>query len=382
MGTVLSFSPRARNRDSKPKTLLVTSSYKHQKHNKSEIYSNANSKSIDFNLNNSSGYGYGYGTVVSNGNKVKIEELYKNNLEKCLQQKKHHLTSTIFNSLTWKKLTNGNITLKKQKHSQKNAGKSGLKLPFDNHKVFDSNNNNEINKVYYLPSNVNDVHNYRDVNGNHCEKMVPKPLLLSNSGTDTDVNGVKSKTYRKTVIQASTSELLKCVGIYLQSKCTKLKNFHIGVAIMWLRTVDRTLLLQGWQDMAFINPSNLVFLYMLLRDYVHEDIKNEKELQALLLTCLYLSYSYMGNEISYPLKPFLIEDSRDKFWDRCLQIVEGSSKKMLRINAEPAFFTEVFAELKNYGLNIPATAVNMVHSMSTNSIKKRTSFLIKRVDST
>ena len=52
---------------------------------------------------------------------------------------------------------------------------------------------------------------------------------------------------KKTVIQASTSELLKCLGNYLYKKCDKLRDFQPGDCIMWLRTVDRSLLLQGWQ---------------------------------------------------------------------------------------------------------------------------------------
>lgn len=71
-----------------------------------------------------------------------------------------------------------------------------------------------------------------------------------------------------------------------------------------------------FQDVAFINPANVVFLYMLVRDLVDGEETCEQELQASVLTCLYLSYSYMGNEISYPLKPFLVEESKDKFWDR------------------------------------------------------------------
>lgn len=55
---------------------------------------------------------------------------------------------------------------------------------------------------------------------------------------------------------------------------------------------------------------------MLVRDLVDGEESSEQELQASVLTCLYLSYSYMGNEISYPLKPFLVEESKDKFWDR------------------------------------------------------------------
>lgn len=104
--------------------------------------------------------------------------------------------------------------------------------------------------------------------------------------------------------------------------------------------------LQYTQDVAFINPANVVFVYMLVRELVDGEEASERELQATVLTCLYLSYSYMGNEISYPLKPFLVEDSKDKFWDRCLLIVNRLSSKMLRINSEPSFFTEIFTELK------------------------------------
>lgn len=105
-----------------------------------------------------------------------------------------------------------------------------------------------------------------------------------------------------------------------------------------------------FQDVAFINPANVVFVYMLVRELVDgERIGRPQELQAVVLTCLYLSYSYMGNEISYPLKPFLVEDSKDKFWDRCLLIVDRLSFNMLRINSEPGFFTEVFTELKACG---------------------------------
>ena len=74
--------------------------------------------------------------------------------------------------------------------------------------------------------------------------------------------------------------------------------------------VCRSLLLQGWQDIAFINPANVVFVYLLVRDCVDSNVVQEAELQAIVLACLYLSYSYMGNEIrweniSQKLKIFL-----------------------------------------------------------------------------
>jgi len=120
------------------------------------------------------------------------------------------------------------------------------------------------------------------------------------------------------------------------------------------------------QDVAFINPANVVFVYMLVRELVHEDdVDCEQDLQAVVLTCLYLSYSYMGNEISYPLKPFLVEDNKEKFWDRCLLIVNRLSRNMLRINAEPGFFTEIFTELKACGANAGITTASTASAVGT-----------------
>jgi len=44
-----------------------------------------------------------------------------------------------------------------------------------------------------------------------------------------------------------------------------LRQLDPEVPVAWLRTVDRSLLLQGWQDTAFINPANVVFVFMLVR---------------------------------------------------------------------------------------------------------------------
>ncbi|XP_077978630.1 cyclin-dependent kinase 5 activator 1-like [Glandiceps talaboti] len=177
----------------------------------------------------------------------------------------------------------------------------------------------------------------------HCEK-VPK----NNHAVKKSQHGVSKPPAAKKTIQASTGELLKCLGNFLSRRCCCLKDFEGNDAIMWLRSVDRSLLLQGWQDIAFITPANLVFVYMLCRDLVDDKISSESDLQAVVLTCLYLSYSYMGNEISYPLKPFLVEDDKDRFWDRCLKIINDCSANMLRINKESTYFSDVFAELKSY----------------------------------
>ncbi|XP_069761139.1 cyclin-dependent kinase 5 activator 1-like [Narcine bancroftii] len=156
-----------------------------------------------------------------------------------------------------------------------------------------------------------------------------------------------SHSPKRVIVQASTSELLKCLSEFLCRRCYRLKQLSHADPVQWLRGVDRSLLLQGWQDQGFVTPANVVFVYMLCRDVISSEVATEHELQATLLTCLYLSYSYMGNEISYPLKPFLVESCKEAFWDRCLRMIDAMSSKMLQINADPHFFTQVFADLKN-----------------------------------
>ncbi|XP_037774453.1 cyclin-dependent kinase 5 activator 1-like [Penaeus monodon] len=366
MGTVLSFSPR----EQKP------------------YYG-------DYTLNN-----HNYETLNNVRNKEKLVNNENSNIlsEKNALERNFKKHSLFINALSWKRFS----TTNKKKLDNKNKNLS-LRQPLDNIHPFIDNNKNiqkALSCYNIRPSSMGNLDLVR-VNNNNAhtptEKLPPKAILTSAPSTHThDLRGalVPSRPSqhlskaaqqqqphqlgpvlapslsttssssggasnvttptgvsptKKTVIQASTSELLKCLGLYLHRTCSRLRDFQAGDAVMWLRTVDRSLLLQGWQDIAFINPANVVFVYMLVRELVSEEVHSEHELQAVVLTCLYLSYSYMGNEISYPLKPFLVEDDKDRFWDRCLFIINTLSGSMLRINAEPSFFTEVFTELKACG---------------------------------
>ncbi|XP_076462000.1 cyclin-dependent kinase 5 activator 1-like [Babylonia areolata] len=286
MGTVLSFSPRPR------KPLCE-----------------------DINLNN-----YTY------------EQL--NNTKNAPKDKTFKRHSMFLSVLSWKKFTVN--PKKKDKNLLKLSGSdyfSGNKLD-NNFNVENVNLNKNVQKsvsCYNLKTELED----------------PEPVVALSK---VSIKGPVEKCFspKRTVIQASTSELLKCLGEYLKRKCKKLRHFEAGDAIMWLRSVDRSLLLQGWQDIAFINPANVVFIYLLVRDLVTSEMLSEQDLQANVLTCLYLSYSYMGNEISYPLKPFLVDEDKDCFWDRCLTIVCRLSPSMLRLNKDPSFFTEVLTDLKSF----------------------------------
>ncbi|XP_069705741.1 cyclin-dependent kinase 5 activator 1 [Periplaneta americana] len=385
MGTVLSFSPRERrpvySSNSGGEFTLNNFSYEQLNNAKNRENKGVTAATVVVgtggvanNTNTNSNNHHNHNNINNNNENARIIS-EKNALEKNF--KKHSL---FINALSWKRFSTANNNKKKLDNKNKNL--SAFRQPLvDNIHPLVVDKNKNIQKAaaiscYYpktttsastatttapptaVLAGAGDLVRANNTNNNNnqlCDKLAPKAVLLPNLG-NVSQGPQATAGPKKTVIQASTSELLKCLGIYLHAKCYRLKDFQAGDAVMWLRTVDRSLLLQGWQDVAFINPANVVFVYMLVRELVHEDeVDCEQELQAVVLTCLYLSYSYMGNEISYPLKPFLVEDNKDKFWDRCLLIVNRLSRNMLRINAEPGFFTEIFTELKACGA--AATAV-------------------------
>ncbi|XP_055338530.1 cyclin-dependent kinase 5 activator 1-like [Paramacrobiotus metropolitanus] len=174
-----------------------------------------------------------------------------------------------------------------------------------------------------------------------------------------DVKEEVPRIVKRTVLQASTSELLRCFGIFLHGRFRNLNgDFSPQDPPLWLRGLDRNLIAQGWQDIGFINPANIVFLYLLLRDLRMEHAKSIRQLQAHVLTALYLSYSYMGHEISYPVKLFLYADeNKDDFWKRCLHMIDVHSANMLRLNSDSGYFAKIFAELKSFGAIKPVQYV-------------------------
>ncbi|XP_051527829.1 cyclin-dependent kinase 5 activator 1 [Myxocyprinus asiaticus] len=271
------------------------------------------------------------------------------NTQKDRSLKRGH--SIFLPALTWKRLV---ASTKKRGETKKGypGGQAALRAPL--------NNNNIYQKDPILHLNHENVKKSLSC-ANLTSYDGPAGLGLGMGrsvgyGKSKQISSVKkvpptcTSSPKRVIVQASTSELLRCLGEFLCGRCYRLKHLSPVDPVLWLRAVDRSLLLQGWQDQAFVTPANVVFVYMLCRDVVDGNlVSSEHELQAILLTCLYLSYSYMGNEISYPLKPFLVEAGKEAFWDRCLAIIDVTSAKMLRINADPHFFTQVFADLKSEG---------------------------------
>ncbi|GMT20149.1 hypothetical protein PFISCL1PPCAC_11446, partial [Pristionchus fissidentatus] len=204
-----------------------------------------------------------------------------------------------------------------------------------------------------------DIYAHRERQMNHSARA----SYASSSSSSTSISPEADKTTaavhasievrRRTVMHASTTDLLRGLGRFVVKKA-KIDNIDAAHVVMWMRAVDRSLLLQGWQDVAFINPANLVFVYLLLRSVDDDDVClcSLDGLHQWVLMCLYVAYSYMGNEISYPLKPFLIQKDKADFWSKCVALSMDQSSDMLRLNSSSSFFTQIFADLKKYVVDV------------------------------
>lgn len=251
MGTVLSFSPRERRpvytTSSNADFTLNNFSYEQlnnvkNRENKPNV-NLANSNNQNLNCNNINN--------CNNDNARIISE--KNALEKNL--KKHSL---FINMLSWKRFSTEYNNKKKLDNKNKNVTVYKQPIVENIHPVIDKNKNIQPKQGSYYPSSksssaialdivrVNNQNNNTNHHAN-CDKLSNKQSLLSQHSLNTQNQVVPVAAPKKTVIQASTSELLKCLGLFLHAKCFKLKDFQAGDAVMWLRTVDRSLLLQGWQ---------------------------------------------------------------------------------------------------------------------------------------
>lgn len=243
MGTVLSFSPRER------RPVYTTTSTGDFALNNFSYEQLNNAKNKNGNLSNSTSNHSLQNNINRNDNARIISE--KNALEKNL--KKHSL---FINALSWKRFSTANNNKKKLDNKNKNVTLYRQPLVDNIHPVVDKNKNIQQQNYYSsakgtaLALDIVRVNNNANNNANNHvnhDKLSNKQTLSGQNSIGSQNQVVPVAVPKKTVIQASTSELLKCLGMYLHAKCYRLRDFQAGDAVMWLRTVDRSLLLQGWQ---------------------------------------------------------------------------------------------------------------------------------------
>lgn len=296
--------------------------------------------------------------------------------EKESQQQITKRKSVFFGGFTWKKLAETTRKNKNNKNSKQIKPSSSGNDRQEMGKAGSKADAIKSQTIFYINENLNQRHNdpssklyaenigrYNDEKAKHKNDNAQQHRNHSHHGdsrlksyrselapiNNNAANNLQSGNKpRKIVIQASTSELLRCLGEFVCRRCKLVNDLKPNDIVAWLRGVDRNLIAQGWQDVKFVMPSSVVFMFMLCRENVPKNAQTRTEVQCSVLTCLYLAYSYMGNEISYPLRPFLHESDRYVFWERCCQIMSKMSEKMLRINKETHFFTSLFRELTTY----------------------------------
>ncbi len=144
------------------------------------------------------------------------------------------------------------------------------------------------------------------------------------------------------------ADLLQNFGIYVQKHCTHLQTIPSALEVaMWVRCADRALQLNGWTINCFLLESHVVFTYTLLTlAFQRFTLRTLADVKEIVLMCLYISYTYNANEISYPLRPFLVKPDRISFWDKCTSVSLEASTCMLRLNQDRKYYLDVLSSLK------------------------------------
>lgn len=183
---------------------------------------------------------------------------------------------------------------------------------------------------------------------------LPDKPTVSSSSTSSR-GGLPHHVVAATRVQHSRkwtlTDLLQTLGSFVQQHCTHLHTVPSASEVaMWVRCADRALQLNGWTVNSFLLESHVVFTYMLIaKAFQQFNVRTLTDVKELVLMCLYISYTYNANEISYPLRPFLVKQDRASFWDKCTRLSLGASSEMLRLNQDHAYYCDTLSSLKRTG---------------------------------
>lgn len=144
------------------------------------------------------------------------------------------------------------------------------------------------------------------------------------------------------------SDLLHCLGTYVHYQCRDLLSRPTAAEVsMWVRVADKALQLNGWTINSFLLESHVVFTFMLVQQaFERFHVETLTDAKELVLMCLYISYTYNANEISYPLRPFLVKQNRVAFWSKCTELSLSCSSQMLKLNKSRRYYLETLTSLK------------------------------------
>lgn len=140
--------------------------------------------------------------------------------------------------------------------------------------------------------------------------------------------------------KATLSDAMLSLGHFVHTSTAHLPTRpSVSDVVGWVRQADRALQLNGWTVNSFLMESHMVFTFVLLQAaFELFALASLVDLKELVYLCLYISYTYNANEISYPLRPFLVKSDRVAFWDKCLRLSMSTTSHMLRLNQDGDYY--------------------------------------------
>ena len=180
-------------------------------------------------------------------------------------------------------------------------------------------------------------------------------LQVVKSTSPSSVKVVERSAPVRTERRWTLTDLLHCLGNYVNHQCRGLLSRPTAPEVaMWVRCTDKALQLNGWTINSFLLESHVVFTYSLLQlafERLNFNVRTLTDAKELVLMCLYISYTYNANEISYPLRPFLVKQDRVAFWSKCTELSFAASRTMLTLNRDRSYYKEHLAQLKSLSVS-------------------------------
>ena len=119
----------------------------------------------------------------------------------------------------------------------------------------------------------------------------------------------------------------------------------------WLKSSEQALFAADWQHERVLTTSTVALLHMMMRGALATPANSGgtlsgrilqtdgSELKAVILACFYVVCSYSGQEITYPMWPYLATAS-EHFWSLTISLGLRFSRQLLLLNSSRLAFRE------------------------------------------
>lgn len=181
-------------------------------------------------------------------------------------------------------------------------------------------------------------------------KVAPSEKLSSQEGPAKEAAAPLALLPNRPPKKATLSDVMLCLGRFVHSSTTHLPTRPtVSDVVGWVRQVDRALQLSGWTVNSFLMESHIIFTFVILQAaFEMFTLSSLVDLKEIFYLCLYTSYTYNANEISYPLRPFLVKSDRVAFWDKCVRLSMSVTSHMLRLNQDCVYYKSALDTLLAY----------------------------------